>query len=78
MKILNIKPITQWQEEFPHHYKVGTHVYEDEAQNLDPYFHLLAEVERKYTEKQQTQEFRMGSEIKFVMDPKKMPEFKGM
>ena len=52
MKILNIKPITQWQEEFPHHYKVGTHVYEDEAQNLDPYFHLLAEVERKYTEKQ--------------------------
>jgi len=53
-------------------------VYEDEAQNLDPYFHLLAEVERKHMEKQQAQEFRMGSEIKFVMDPKKIPDFRGM
>lgn len=78
MKILNIKPIVQWQEQFPHHYRVGTHNYEDEAQQLDPYFHLLAEVERKHTERQTVQEFRMGTEIKFVMDPKKTPVFKGM
>ena len=52
MKMLNIKPYTQWQDDTVHHYKLGNHNYEDEAQMTDPYFHILAEVERKHLEKQ--------------------------
>ena len=44
---------------------------------MDPYFHLIAEVERKQMERQQALDFRRGSEIKFVMDPKKKPQYKG-
>jgi hypothetical protein len=36
---------------------------------------LLAEVERKAMEKQQVLDFRRGTEVKFVVDPKKMPKF---
>jgi hypothetical protein len=52
MKLLNVKPIPQWQDDTTHHYKLGVHAYEDEAQQLDPYYHLLAEVERKHLERQ--------------------------
>ena len=52
MKLLNVKPLEQWEDESTHHYKVGTHTYEDDSQHLDPYFHLLAEVERKHMERQ--------------------------
>jgi len=75
MKLLNVKPTPQWEDDTSYHYKVGTHTYEDEAQHLDPYYHLLAEVERKHMEKQQTADFRRGTEIKFVLDPKKKPVF---
>lgn len=77
MKLLNMKPATQWQDNTTHHYKLGTHVYEDDSQQLDPYFHLLAEVERKHVERQQALEFRRGSEVKFVLDPKKRPQWTG-
>ena len=75
MKLLNVKPVPQWEETSTHHYKVGTHAYEDEAQELDPYFHLLAEVERKHAERHQAFEWRKGSEIKFVLDPRKTPVY---
>ena len=52
MKLLNVKPLEQWEDDTTHHYKVGTHTYEDDSQHLDPYFHLLAEVERKHMERQ--------------------------
>jgi len=78
MKLLNVKPVTQWEDNSKYHYKVGTHTYEDEGQDVDPYYHLLAEVERKHLDKQQTYEFRRGTEIKFVVDPKKAPRFHGM
>jgi hypothetical protein len=42
---------------------------------LDPYFHLLAEVERKHVERQQALKFRRGSEVKIVVDQKKMPVY---
>ena len=75
MKLLNIKPVPQWEDDSTHHFKVGVHTYEDDSQHLDPYFHLLAEVERKAMEKQQTVDFRRGTEVKFVVDPKKIPKF---
>ena len=50
-------------------------MYEDDHQELDPYYHLLAEVERKYAERQYAMDFRRGTEIKFVMDPKKTPVY---
>ena len=75
MKLLNVKPVPQWEDDTSYHYKVGTHAYEDEGQHLDPYYHLLAEVERKHMERQQTADFRRGTEIKFVLDPKKKPVF---
>jgi len=56
---------------------VGTHTYEDDSQHLDPYFHLLAEVERKHMERQQTVDFRRGTEVKFVLDPRKKPNYNG-
>jgi hypothetical protein len=48
MKLLNVKPHKQWQDQSLHHYKLGVHTYEDDAQQLDPAFHILAEVERKH------------------------------
>jgi hypothetical protein len=51
MKLLNVKPVPQWEDDTVHHYKVGVHTYEDDNQMLDPYFHMLAEVERKAMEK---------------------------
>merc|ERR1712086_861112 len=76
MKLLNVNPHVQWEDESSHHFKVGTHTYEDESQNLDPYFHLIAEVERKHMERQQAMDFRRGSEIKIMGDDqRKRPVF---
>lgn len=68
MKILNVKPIPQWQENNSHHYKAGIHDYEDESQELDPYYHLLGEVERKHLDRQRAYDFRRGTEVKIVLD----------
>ena len=76
MKLLNVNPHVQWEDDSVHHFKVGTHVYEDESQNLDPYFHLIAEVERKHMERQQAMDFRRGTEIKIMGDDsRKRPVF---
>jgi len=75
MKLLNIKPNVQWEDDTVTHYRLGTHLYEDESQELDPYFHLLAEVERKHMLRNQTINFRRGSEIKLFVDPKKKPVY---
>ena len=76
MKLLNVNPHVQWEDDSVHHFKVGTHAYEDESQNLDPYFHLIAEVERKHMERQQAMDFRRGSEIKIMGDDaRKRPVF---
>lgn len=71
MKLLNVKPHKQWQDTTVHHYKLGAHTYEDDSQHLDPNFHILAEVERKYAEKLAVEEFRKGSEIKFEVSNKR-------
>jgi hypothetical protein len=78
MKLLNVKPIEQWQDTSTHHFKLGSHTYEDDSQHLDPYFHLIAEVERKHMERQQAMDFRRGTEIKLLFDPKKKPVFGGV
>ena len=75
MKLLDINPHTQWEEDNTHHYKVGMHSFEDESQEVDPYYYLLAEVERKHLLRQQAYENRLGSEIKIMGDPKKKPHF---
>lgn len=68
MKLLGVRPRTQWQDQSVYHHKLGIHVYEDEAQEMDPDFHLLSESERKEADKQTTKKFRSGSEIKLVVD----------
>jgi hypothetical protein len=75
MKLLNVNPTVQWYDTTTHHYKYGTKEYEDEAQELDPYFHLLGEVERKHLERIHASEFRRGTEVKLLIDPKKKPVF---
>ena len=75
MKLLNMKPFSQWEDDTVGHYKVGTAAYEDQSQQTDPYFHMLAEVERKSLERTQAYAFRRGSEIKIVPDAKKAPKF---
>ena len=51
MKLLNVKPVSQWQDDSVHHYKMGVHTYEDNAQELDPTYHILGEVEREHAER---------------------------
>lgn len=75
MKLLNVKPVTQWYDDTVHHYRMGAKVYEDESQEVDPYFHLLGEVERKHLERIRSMEFRRGTEVKLLVDPKKKPVF---
>jgi len=41
----------------------------------DPYFHLLAEVERKHLDRKEAMNFRRGTEIKLVPDARKAPVF---
>lgn len=65
MKLLDVKPFKQWQDESVYHHSMGPHVYEDESQHLDPAYHMLAEVEREHVERWETQEFRKGSEVRF-------------
>lgn len=71
MKLLNVKPYRQWQDDTVHHYKLGVHDYEDDSQQLDPHFHLHAEIERKYAERSMVEEFRKGSEVKFSISEKR-------
>jgi len=54
MKLLGVKPRKQWQDKSTHHYKLGIHNYEDEAQELDSDFHLLSETERKHADRIKT------------------------
>ena len=68
MKLLGVKPRTQWQDTSTHHYKLGMHAYEDEAQEMDEDFHILSESERKAADEIKTREWRSGSEIKMVVD----------
>lgn len=75
MKLLNVKPIPQWTDETTHHHTAGIREYEDDAQELDPYYHLLAEVERKHMEKLHAMDFRRGTEVKIVLDQRKMPVY---
>jgi len=70
MKVLNVKPHKQWEDEASYHYKLGAHVYEDESQELDPEFHILSEVEREAANKQRVQEWRRGAEVKIEVGDK--------
>jgi hypothetical protein len=50
---------------------MGVHTYEDDAQQLDPAYHLLAEVERQFADRLAVEEFRRGTEVKFNINEKK-------
>lgn len=71
MKVLNVKPYNQWEDKNTYHYKLGTHTYEDEAQELDPEFHVLSEPERKEAEKLRVREWRSGAEVRFEVGTKR-------
>ena len=68
MRLLDIRPQTQWEDDTIHHYKLGAHRYEDENQEVDPDFHILSENERIEADKQMTREWRNGAEVNFVLD----------
>ena len=71
MRLLNVKPLKQWEDDSGYHWHMGSKTYEDDAQEMDPYFHILAEVERSYVDKNITRDFRRGAEIKFELNEKK-------
>jgi hypothetical protein len=50
---------------------MGGHVYEDPSQEMDPYFHLLGEVERQHMDKIMTEKFRSGSAVRFEFGDKR-------
>ena len=72
MKLLNVSPHKQWQDQQTHHYKMGVHNYEDENQELDYDFHVLSEVDRKEADRIMTKNFRKGTEVKFNASGKKI------
>jgi len=41
----------------------------------DPYFHLLAEIERQHLDRNVFINHRRGTEVKLIPDPKKAPKF---
>lgn len=71
MKLLNVKPKSQWEDQSTYHYKLGVHTYEDEAQEMDPTFHILSEAERVEADRLKTREWRSGSEVRFETPTKK-------
>lgn len=68
MKLLGVKPRTQWEDTSVYHGRMGVHTYEDEAQENDLDWHLLGEAEREAADRQQTENWRKGSEVKMVVD----------
>ena len=76
MKLLNVKPHKQWEDDSVHHYKLGAHTYEDDSQQLDPHYHILGEVERKHAERMMVEEFRRGTEVKFEFGTKRPSHYK--
>jgi hypothetical protein len=71
IKLLNVKPYKQWQDASTHHHKLGVHTYEDDSQQLDPYYHILGEVERKHAERLMVEQWRKGTEVKFEVSEKR-------
>ena len=71
MRLLNVKPGPQWEDQSSYHNKLGLHAYEDDSQHLDPAFHILGEVERQYADRSAVEEFRRGSEVKFALNEKR-------
>lgn len=71
MRLLNVKASPQWEDKANYHYKMGVHTYEDDAQQLDPAFHLIGEVERQFADKITVEEFRKGTEVKFSISDKR-------
>jgi hypothetical protein len=47
------------------------HTYEDEAQEMDPTFHILSEAERVEAERLKIREWRSGAEVRFETKEKK-------
>ena len=71
MKLLSVRPRSQWQDTSLHHWRLGLHAYEDQNQELDPDFHILSEQERKWADRGETEKWRSGSEVKFVVGGRK-------
>jgi hypothetical protein len=77
MRLLNIKPQSQWQDTHGYYWRFGTRRYEDTNQQYHDSFHTLAEAEREHAEKIATKRWRRGSEVRFVVDGEKKPVFSG-
>lgn len=70
-RLLNVKPTMQWQDKSSYHNKMAVRTYEDDAQQLDPAFHLIGEVERQFADRIAVEEFRKGTEVKFSISDKR-------
>lgn len=44
MKVIGMKPFTDWKDDTLTHMWAGEHDYEDEHQETDPYFHIFGEI----------------------------------
>jgi len=77
MRLLNIKPQSQWEDTHGYAWRFGAKRYEDFNQKYHDSFHTLAEVEREHQERIATKKWRRGSEVRFVVDGEKKPLFSG-
>lgn len=71
MKLMNIRPTRDWKDNTDTLYWMEAREYEDDHQELDPYFHILGEVQRKDAEEIQTRKWREGAEVKFELNEKR-------
>lgn len=65
LNLLNVKPVSTWTDKSLYDYAQGEHDYFDEAQQLDPEYHLVAEVMRDHAEKLMTWKFWSGYTMRF-------------
>jgi hypothetical protein len=77
MKLLNVKPQTMWQNQSLYHHSMGRKAYHDDAQRVDPEYHLLSDTERKHYETSLFRGHRKGAEVRFNIGDKKInyPKF---
>ncbi len=75
MKLLNVTPRYQWEDEAKHNIYTGARTFEDSAQKRDPFVLLMGEIERKHMTRMLVREWRRGSEVRFVLDDTKNPIF---
>lgn len=75
LKILNVKPLSNWADDSLYHHSLGLKTFEDDGQYTDNQYLMHADVERQHVERAETLAFRQGAAIRFNVGGNKQPVF---